>query len=152
MHVWNVLRVAWWKYRTQKLRQKSESPSVHHRTNLSGYIFAIKHVSTIRKKIVKQQYLLHMSPQYGKRRPTNGWDPFGSLGHPSKFHRVSYLGCVNARHSSILSRSRALIASYITWRSIRQYSVKAKFHYAIWSQTSSKLVADLQRAGIWPII
>jgi len=29
---------------------------------------------------------------------------------------------------------------------------KAKFHYAIWSQTGSKLVADLQRAEIWPII
>jgi len=31
-------------------------------------------------------------------------------------------------------------------------SLKAKFHYAIWSQTGPKLVADLQRAGIWPII
>jgi len=30
--------------------------------------------------------------------------------------------------------------------------IKAKFHYAIWSQTGPKLVADLQRAGIWPII
>jgi len=32
-------------------------------------------------------------------------------------------------------------------------TLKAKFHYAIWSQTAGpKLVADLQRAGIWPII
>jgi len=38
MHVWNVLQAARWKYRTQKLRKKS--PSVHYRTNLSGYIFA----------------------------------------------------------------------------------------------------------------
>jgi len=30
--------------------------------------------------------------------------------------------------------------------------VKAKFHYAVWSQTGPKLVADLQRAEIWPII
>ena len=29
---------------------------------------------------------------------------------------------------------------------------KAKFHYTIWSQTGAKLVADLQRAGIWRII
>jgi len=36
---------------------------------------------------------------------------------------------------------------------------KAKFHYALlvaevrrWSQTGPRLVADLQRAGIWPII
>jgi len=35
------------------------------------------------KKLVKQQYLLHMSRQYGELRPTNDWDRFGSLGHPS---------------------------------------------------------------------
>jgi len=34
----------------------------------------------------------------------------------------------------------------------RSDAVMAKFHYAIWSQTGSKLVADLQRAEIWPII
>jgi len=39
-----------------------------------------------------------MSPQYGKLRPTNGSDPFESLGYPSKFQRVSRLG--TARHSS----------------------------------------------------
>ena len=45
-----------------------------------------------------------MSPQmfseYGELRSTNGWDPFGSLGHPSRFQRVSRLGSVTARHSS----------------------------------------------------
>jgi len=50
--------------------------------NLSGYIFATKAHINNRKKLVKQQYLLHMSPQYGKLRPTNGWDRFVSLGHP----------------------------------------------------------------------
>jgi len=35
-----VLRVARWKYRTQKSRQKS--PSRHHRTTLSDHIFATK--------------------------------------------------------------------------------------------------------------
>jgi len=30
--------------------------------------------------------------------------------------------------------------------------LKAKFHFAIWSQTGPKLVADLQRAGNWRII
>jgi len=43
----------------------------------------LRHVSTIRKKLVNQQYLLHMSPQYGELRPTSGWDHFVSLGHPS---------------------------------------------------------------------
>jgi len=31
-------------------------------------------------------------------------------------------------------------------------TVKAKFHYAIWFEAGSKLVAGMQRAEIWPII
>ena len=31
----------------------------------------LRHVSTIGKKLVKQQYLLYMSPQYGELRPTS---------------------------------------------------------------------------------
>jgi len=56
----------------------------------------LRHVSTIGKR---QQYLLHMSPQYGELRPTCGWDPFVSLGHPCKFQQVSRLGSITARHS-----------------------------------------------------
>jgi len=41
-----------------------------------------------------------MSPRYGELWPTNGWDQFGSLGHSSKFQRVSRLGSVTARQSS----------------------------------------------------
>jgi len=40
----------------------------------------LRHISTIGKKLVKQQYLLHMSSQYGELRPTSGWDRFVSLG------------------------------------------------------------------------
>ena len=40
--------MAHWKYRTQKSRQKS--PSGHHRTNLSSYIFANKACIDNRKK------------------------------------------------------------------------------------------------------
>jgi len=68
--------------RPQKLR------SAYHRTNLSGYIFATKARIDNRKKLVKQQYVLQMLPQYGELRPTNGWDRFGSLGHRYKFQRV----------------------------------------------------------------
>jgi len=32
----------------------------------------LRHVSTIGKKLVKQQYVLHMFPQYGELRPTSG--------------------------------------------------------------------------------
>ena len=86
------------KHRTQKSRQKS--PSGHHRTTLLGYIFAIKAPIDNRRKHVKQQYVLHMSWQYGELRPTSGWDPFTSLGHHCKFQRLSRLGSVTARHSS----------------------------------------------------
>jgi len=58
-------------------------------------------LSTIGKKVVKHQYLLHMSPQYGELRRTSGWDRSGSLGHPCKFQRVSRPRSVTARHSSI---------------------------------------------------
>ena len=65
---------------------------------------------------VKQQYLPHMSLQYGELRPTGGWDRFISLGHPSKFQRLSHLGIVTARYSSsvrqpnfaVLNRGRHL--------------------------------------------
>jgi len=59
MQVWNAVHAARCKYRMQKSRQKS--PSGHHRTTLSGYIFATKPRIDNRKKLVKQQYLLHMS-------------------------------------------------------------------------------------------
>jgi len=52
------------------------------------------------EKLVKQQYLLYMSSQHGKLRPTSGWDRFVSLGHPSKFQRLLRLGSVTAWHSS----------------------------------------------------
>ena len=98
MQVWNVLHAARRKkHRTQKSCQKS--PSGHHRTTLSGYIFAIKaSIENRKKKLVKQQYVLHMSPQYGELRPTSSWDRLTSLGHPCKFQRVSRLGSVTAQH------------------------------------------------------
>jgi len=58
------------KYMTQKRRQKS--PSAHHRTNLSDYIFTTKAHIDNRKKLVKHRYVLHMSSQYGELQPTNG--------------------------------------------------------------------------------
>jgi len=78
MQVWNVLHAARCKCMTQKSRKKS--PSGHHRTTLSGYIFA--GILTIGKKLVKQQCLPHTSSQYGELQPTSGWYRFVSLGHP----------------------------------------------------------------------
>ena len=63
---------------------KNDSKNRHLRT--IAQIFRavssqLRHISII-KKLVKQQYLLHMSPQYGERRSSSGWGRFGSWGHP----------------------------------------------------------------------
>jgi len=83
MQVWDVLHAARWKCRTQLCRATSSQ---------------LKHVSTIGKEFLKPQCLPHMYSQYGELRPTSGWDLLASLGHPSKFQRVSRLGTVTARH------------------------------------------------------
>ena len=56
----------------------------------------LRNISTIGKKLVKQQYVLHTSPEYGELRPINSWDLLVSLGHPSKFQWVSRLCFVTA--------------------------------------------------------
>jgi len=48
------------------------STYAHHHTTLSGNIFATKARIDNRKQLVKQQYLAHMSLQYGEVRPTSG--------------------------------------------------------------------------------
>jgi len=45
---------------------RKKSSSGHHCTNLSGCIFATKARIDNWKKLANQQYLLHMSPQYGE--------------------------------------------------------------------------------------
>jgi len=89
--VWNVLRAARWKYSTQKSGQNCHLGTIAQSSQL-------RHVSTIGKKIVKQQYLLHMSLWYGELRPSKGWDRLTSLGHSCKFQLVSHLGSATVRH------------------------------------------------------
>jgi len=83
---------------TGRKKSHEKSPSRHHRTTLSGYIFTTKAHIDNRKKLVKHQYVLHVSWSYGELRPTNGWDRFDCLGHPCKFQLVLHLGSVTARH------------------------------------------------------
>jgi len=93
-----VKRAARGSLKIQDAKTAKKSPSGHHRTTLSGCICATK-VWTIGKKLVKQQYLPHMSSQHGELRPTNGWDRFGCLGHPNRFQRVLRPGLVTAATS-----------------------------------------------------
>jgi len=60
-----------------------KSPAGHHPTTLLGYIFATKaHIDNRKKKLAKQQYLLHMSLQYSELRLTGDWDRFVCFGAP----------------------------------------------------------------------
>jgi len=56
---------------------------VHHRTTLSGYIFASKARIDNRKNVLSSNMSSRCPPQYCELRPTSGWDRFTSLGHPS---------------------------------------------------------------------
>jgi len=102
MQVWNVLHVARWKYRMQKWCKKLIS--AHHHTTLSSCVSQLRHISTIGKKLVKQQYLLQMSPRYGKLWPTNSWDWLASLGYPAHFNGFRIL-------ASLLQLRRSLEAN-----------------------------------------
>ena len=90
---------------TGRKKWRNKSPSAHHRTTLSGYIFATKACVDNRKKTLKS----NICSRCPHNMPNCGWGPLASLGHPSKFQRVSRLGFV-----------------------------KAKFHYASWFQAGSR--------------
>jgi len=70
-----------------KIQDAKKLPKIRHLHAIAQLCRAIssqlRHISTIGKKIVKQQHLPDMSLQYGEFRPTSGWKHFLSLGHPS---------------------------------------------------------------------
>jgi len=55
---------------------RKKSPKIRYLGTIAqlcrGYIFATKARIDSRKKLVNQQYLPHMSLQYGELRPTSG--------------------------------------------------------------------------------
>jgi len=56
---------------TGRKTSPKNSPSANHRTIFSSCIFATKaYIDNWKKKLVKQQYLLHVSSQYGELWPT----------------------------------------------------------------------------------
>jgi len=58
---------------TGRKKSLQKSPSAHHCTTLSGYIFATKaRIDNRKKNLDKQQYVFHMFPRYGELRPTSG--------------------------------------------------------------------------------
>ena len=124
MQVWNVLHTAHWKYSTQQRRKNS--PSAHHRTTSWSYqamSSQIRHILTIGKKFVKQQYLLQMSSKYGELRPTNGWDQLASLGHPSKFHNMVNFSPPTLRYCTDIAQCRSTKLSTMFGRLLGWYTI-----------------------------
>jgi len=74
-------------------------------------MFATKaSVDNRKKTLVKQQYLFHMSAQYGELRLTSGRDPLASLGHPANLNGFRVLAAllhgtlgVGVSHTAALS-------------------------------------------------
>ena len=82
----------------------------------------LRHVLTVGEKLVKQQYVLHMSPQYGELRPTNGWDRFGSLGHPSKTGFAFWLRyCSDVAHRKP-TKLCTMFGRFLGWCTIYTFS------------------------------
>jgi len=100
MHVWNVvLHAARWKYRTQKLRQKS--PSKHRRTTLSGYIFTTKACIDNRKKNLLNGNIssiyLYSVVTFGPLKSVICWRVWGT---PANVHRFRVLASLRHRRHS----------------------------------------------------
>jgi len=76
--------MCWTRFAGKSGRKKS--PKIRHLRTIAQLCGAIslqpRHISTIGKKLVKQQYLLHMSLQYGELK-ANSWDLLASLAHPN---------------------------------------------------------------------
>jgi len=59
-----------------KIQDAKKSPKIRHLGTIAQICRAVslqlRHVLTIGKELVKQQYLLRISSQYGEHQPTNG--------------------------------------------------------------------------------
>ena len=97
-----------------------KSPQNRHLGTIAQICRAIssqlRHVSTIGKKAAKQQYLLHMSSQYGELRPTSGWDLLACLGTPANFNGFRALaallhGTLGVSQAAALNRGRHLYSA-----------------------------------------
>jgi len=71
-------------------------PSGHHRATLSGYIFATEaRIDNRKKKLVKQQYLLHMSPHnmvnFGPLTVEIDWRVWGTSSYFNRYRVLAAL-------------------------------------------------------------
>jgi len=86
MQVWNVLHAARWKYRTQKIAKNS--PSGHHRTILSGHIFAtkVRRVDSWKKELLNSNISSTCPPNMANFGPLTAEIGSGVSGTPADFN------------------------------------------------------------------
>jgi len=92
MHVWNVLHAAGWKCRTQKIAKNS--PSGHHRTTLSGYIFAtVAHIDNQEKKLLNSNVPAcpHNMANFSPLAAEIGWRVWSTPAHFNGFRVLAAL-------------------------------------------------------------
>jgi len=70
----------------QDAKMTQKSPSEHHRTTLSGYIFATKACIVNRKKNVSSNISSRCPIQYGELRRTDVWNRLAVWGTPPYFN------------------------------------------------------------------
>jgi len=159
MQVWNVLHAARWKYRTQKGRKNW--PSSHYPTTLLGYIFATMHVSTIGKKLVKQQYLLHMPSQYGELGPLTAETSWRVWGTQANFNGVRVLASLLQRRrksTKLCTMFGRLLGSWYTIYTFAgalapyRNSARCKIHFCAQVLRSPVLAALLHGTGAVGVI
>jgi len=101
MHVWNVQHMARWKYRTQKV---AINAPCHNFVGL--YLCNNGMYRRSEKKLVKQQYLLHMSSQYGELwslTAETGWRVWDTS---ANFNRFCILASLLQRcHSTVVNQT-----------------------------------------------
>ena len=85
---------------TGRKNDAKKSKSGHHRTTLSGYIFATKACIDNRKNLLNSNMSSTCPHNMVNLGLLTAPDLLASLGHPCKFQRVSRLGSVTVRHAS----------------------------------------------------
>jgi len=125
MQVWKLLHAARWKHRTQKSRQKS--PSGHIIQLCRAISSQRRHVSTIGKKFVKQQYVFHMlhsMVNFGLLAAEIGWPVWGT---PPNLNGLRILAAL-LHSSKVVSVSQTLRR----WTEVAPYVQQGDHHVGHW--------------------
>ena len=117
------------RYRTQK------SLKIRHLGTMARLCWAIslqlRHALTIRKKVVKQQYLLHMSSQYVELGPRGAEVVLLVWGTPTNFNGFSHLFLLLQQHAqrkptklcTMFGRLVGWYTTYTRWRLLPPHGI-----------------------------